>query len=284
VFTALVRLIQECRNMTSDSAKQNVHDFWNEASCGESLLLPSTDKVGFDTQASERYRLEPYIVDFAQFSASGGARVLEIGVGLGADHQRFAAAGAQLTGVDLTDRAVTHTRRRLALYGLASDLQVADAENLPFDSQAFDNVYSWGVLHHSPNTPKAILEVHRVLRNGGHARIMIYHTWSMVGLMLWLRYALLRFRPFTSMAEIYSRYLESPGTKAYTVAEARKLFDAFSRVEIRTVLTHGDLLESGAGQRHGGGLLTFARSVWPRWLIRRIAPGAGLFMLITAQK
>lgn len=76
---------------------------------------------------------------------------------------------------------------------------------------------------------------------------MIYHTWSMVGLMLWLRYALLRFRPWTTMAEIYARYLESPGTKAYSIAEARKLFAAFGNVKIQTVLTHGDLLESGAG-------------------------------------
>ena len=44
-------------------------------------------------------------------------------------------------------------------------------------------------LHHSPDTPKAIAEVWRVLKPGGEARIMIYHTWSLVGLMLWVRYA-----------------------------------------------------------------------------------------------
>jgi SAM-dependent methyltransferase len=270
--------------MDNDIGKQDVHDFWNEASCGEALYLSSSDRRGFDAQANERYRLEPYIAEFAQFTAARGARILEIGVGLGADHQRYAAAGANLTGIDLTERAVAHTRGRLALYGLTSDLRVADAENLPFATDMFDSVYSWGVLHHSPDTPKAIFEVHRVLRTGGHARIMIYHKWSLVGLMLWLRYALLRARPFTPMAVIYSQFLESPGTKAYTVDEARHLFKAYSHVEIRTVLTHGDLLESGAGQRHGGALLTVARAVWPRWLIRHFAPHAGLFMLVTAQK
>lgn len=79
-------------------------------------------------------------------------------------------------------------------------------------------------------------------------------------------------------------YLESPGTKAYSVAEARALFADFSDVQIRTVLTHGDLLESGAGQRHRGALLTVARRVWPRGVIRRVLPGAGLFMLIQAVK
>lgn len=81
---------------------------------------------------------------------------------------------------------------------------------------------------------------------------MIYHKWSLVGLMLWIRYALLGLRPWRSLTEVYARYLESPGTKAYSVAEARALFADFKEVRIRTLLTHGDLLESGAGQRRRG--------------------------------
>jgi len=210
--------------------------------------------------------------------------VLEIGVGLGADHQRFAEAGAELWGIDLTERAVEHTRRRLAAFGLSSTIAVGDAEALDFPDESFDQVYSWGVLHHSPNTPKAIAEVWRVLKPGGRANIMIYHKWSMVGLMLWGRYALIGLRPWLSLTEVYARYLESPGTKAYSISEARKLFSAFKEVRIKTVLTHGDLLESGAGQRHQGVLLTLARKLWPRRLIQRFFPHAGLFMLIDAEK
>jgi SAM-dependent methyltransferase len=264
--------------------KQQVRDFWNEASCGEALLLPATDRSGYEAQAAARYALEPYIPSFARFAEARGQSVLEIGVGLGADHQQFAQAGAKLCGVDLTERAIEHTRRRLQAFGLSSHLAVGDAENLDFADGSFDLVYSWGVIHHSPDTPKAVAEVFRVLRHGGSARVMIYHKCSMVGLMLWVRYALLRLRPWTSMAEIYAGHLESPGTKAYTVDEARGLFAAFSEVRIRTVLTHGDLLESGAGQRHQGILLNVARKLWPRGLIRRFLPAAGLFMLIDAVK
>src|SRR5437016_2153494 len=95
-----------------------------------------------------------------------GRRVLEIGVGLGADHQRFAEAGAELYGIDLTDRAVRHTQGRLALFGLTSKLEVGDAERLNFPDEYFDCVYSWGVLHHTPNTAAAIAEVRRVLKPG----------------------------------------------------------------------------------------------------------------------
>lgn len=268
----------------TDNDKNAVHDFWNEASCGEQLYLPGTAREDYLSEEASRYRLEPYIAEFAGFDSVEGKKVLEIGVGLGADHKRFAEAGAELYGIDLTERAVEHTKKRLSLFGLDSQVSVGDAEKLPFQDGEFDVVYSWGVLHHSPDTPRAISEVLRVLRPDGSARIMIYHKWSMVGFMLWVRYALLRLRPLTTLNSIYSRYLESPGTKAYSVSEARRLFHGFKEVTIRTVLSHGDLLSSGAGQRHEGALLSLARLIWPRKLISRFLSNAGLFMLIEARK
>lgn len=210
--------------------------------------------------------------------------MLEIGIGLGADHQQYAEAGANLYGIDLTERAVEHTLKRLTAFNMTSKLSIGDAEHLDFPNNFFDIVYSWGVLHHTPDTPKAISEVWRVLRRGGVARIMIYHKWSMVGFMLWFRYALLRLRPWLSMDKVYSDYLESPGTKAYSISEARSLFAAFSEVNIHTVLTHGDMLLGRAGQRHRGVILGIAQKVWPRWFIRRFLSNSGLFMLIVARK
>jgi SAM-dependent methyltransferase len=267
-----------------DVEKKTVQDFWERASCGEELYLHNAGRQGYVEQARQRYHLEPYIEPFAEFSSSKGRRVLEIGVGLGADHQRFAEAGALLSGIDLTERAVAHARRRLELFELTSALSQADAENLPFADASFDIVYSWGVIHHSPNTPAAVAEIHRVLKPGGAAKIMIYHRASLVGYMLWVRYALLGLRPWFTLTDIYARYLESPGTKAYSVCAARHMFAVFSSVEIKTVLTHGDLLESVAGQRHRGVLLEVARRIWPRALLRRFASGRGLFMLISATK
>ena len=242
-----------------DGEKQAVHDFWDLASCGEELYLQGRSAEHYRRQVETRYRLEPFIAAFAGFEKWKGKRVLEIGVGLGADHQQFSEGGALCTGVDLTARAVAHTRERFRKLELVSDLRVADAESLPFEDGTFDLVYSWGVLHHSPDTRKAVSEVLRVLKPGATAKIMIYHKHSFVGFMLWVRYALLRGRVLTSLGNIYARYLESPGTKAYTVAEARELFRGFGRVEIYTVLTHGDLLSSSAGQRHQGLLLSVAR-------------------------
>jgi hypothetical protein len=89
----------------------------------------------------------------------------------------------------------------------------------------------------------------------------------------------------TPLKQIYSQYLESPGTKAYSIAEARQLFAGkFTKVDIRVILTHGDLLSSAVGQRHRGVFLEFARLIWPRWLIRTFCKKYGLFMLISATK
>jgi SAM-dependent methyltransferase len=268
----------------NEATKQDVYQFWNAASCGEDLYLRSSDAAGYMAESAQRYKLEPYIPDFARFDSCGGLDVLEIGVGLGADHAEFARCGANMTGIDLTDRAIAHTKQRLDCLGLHSRLAVGDAERLEFADGSFDVVYSWGVLHHSPATPVAIREVWRVLRPSGVARIMIYHKWSLIGLMLWVRYALFRLKPFTSLSDIYATYLESPGTKAYSCAEAKNLFSAFGEVSISTVLTHGDLLSAEAGQRHRGKLLSVMRAIWPRWLIRRMFPRCGLFMLIEARK
>jgi ubiquinone/menaquinone biosynthesis C-methylase UbiE len=157
-----------------NQAKVDVREFWDRASCGEDLYLSGQDQDAYQAQAEMRYALEPYISSFAGFSKARNLRVLEVGVGLGADHQRFAEAGALLAGIDLTERAVEHTRRRLSTFGLMSDLAVGDAENLQFPDESFDLVYSWGVLHHSPDTPKAIAEVWRVFKREGGGR----ESWS----------------------------------------------------------------------------------------------------------
>jgi ubiquinone/menaquinone biosynthesis C-methylase UbiE len=266
------------------TSKEKVKAFWNEASCGEKLYLEGLSLDGFRKQAANRYDLEPYINSFADFDTTRGKKVLEIGVGLGADHQRFAEAGALLTGIDLTPRAIEMTRQRFHMFGLKSELQVGDAENLNFPDNSFDLIYSWGVIHHSPDTQKAINEIHRILKPGGKAKIMIYNKYSLVGFMLWLRYALLAGKPFMSLDAIYASQLESPDTKAYSESEAKFLFKQFVKLSVKIELTHGDLLTSRAGQRHEGALLNMARLLWPRWLLKKVCRRHGLFMLIHATK
>ena len=261
--------------------KKYVKDFWNESSCGEDLYLKGFRKEDYIEHSNIRYSLEPEIIEFGEFHNFSGLKTLDIGVGLGSDHMLLAKAGAILSGIDLTERAISHTKRRFELFDLNHNLFIADAENLPFKDSEFEAIYSWGVIHHSPDTQQCLNEIHRVLKPGGFAKIMVYHKHSLVVYMLWLRYALLAFHPFRSLDYILCNYLESPGTKAYTYSEIRKMLVKFKIVSINTPLGHGDLLSSNVGQRHRGYILNLAKRIWPRWFFRKFMSNNGLFMMIT---
>lgn len=265
--------------------KQEVREFWNEAPCGEVYAQGEDSKEKYEAHRQARYELEPVIPKFAKFESGKGLEILEVGVGMGADHIEWAKSSPKkLCGIDITQSGIDHTQQRLAIHGLSSNLQVGDAENLPFEDESFDMVYSWGVVHHSPNTQAAINEIHRVLRPNGTAKIMVYHKYSMVGFMLWARYALARGKIFTSLDEIFAKYMESPGTKAYSKNQGKQLLQKFSEAKIETQLSFGDVLEGSAGQRHQGIVLKLAKMLYPRFIIKTFFKTNGIYLLMEAKK
>jgi ubiquinone/menaquinone biosynthesis C-methylase UbiE len=267
-----------------DTLKAAVRSHWQAQPCGTREVSPEDRRRFFDQIERERYTWEPYLRPFARFEEGRGKRLLEVGVGAGTDFVNWVRAGAHATGVDLTDHGIALTRERLALEGLQAELSVADAENLPFPEDSFDLVYSYGVLHHSPDTAKAVREVHRVLRPGGTARVMIYHYPSWVCFMVWGVHSVARGRPWESPREAVYRHLESPGTKVYTVAEARELFRDFSRVTVRPQLGHGDLLLMPPAEKYQRPLHRLAWKLYPRGVIRRLGDRLGTALLIEAVK
>ncbi len=258
--------------------KDEVQDFWNAEPCGSRYLGEAED---FEAHARTRYELEPYIPSFAQFASSQGLRVLEVGVGMGADHLQWLKAGAQATGIDLSTISLERARRRCELAGLQPDLQVADAEHLPFPDATFDVVYSYGVMHHSPDTARCLREAWRVLKPGGTARIMLYHHPSLTGLMLWLRYGLLRAKSLRKT--VYER-LESPGTSTFTQPEVLHLMARFEKVSIKQVFSPGDLLLNQPSQRFRSLPYRIAWRLYPRTLARILGKKWGLFLLISGTK
>jgi ubiquinone/menaquinone biosynthesis C-methylase UbiE len=200
---------------------------------------------------------------------------------MGADYLEWLKAGAQATGVDLSSSSLDQAKLRCELAGYAPDLRVSDAEHLPFSDGTFDIVYSYGVMHHSPDTPQCIREARRVLKPGGTLRIMIYHHPSLTGFMLWLRYGWLRGK---SLRHSVRDHLESPGTKSYTQEEARALLQGFEQMEFRQVFSPGDLLLNEPSARFRGWAYRIIWRLYPRFLVRRFGARLGLFLLISARK
>ena len=192
----------------------------------------------------ERYRYQeyaPWMPRVMEFEKFRGARLLEVGCGMGTDLLQFARGGARCTGIDLTPRSVEITRHRFKLYGADGNFMISDGENLPFRSESFDVVYSNGVLHHTPDTAGSIREVHRVLRPEGVARIMLYHRNS---LNYWVEIVLRRgvlgmeFLRGRSAEDIMSRVIEfsdhdaRPLVKVYSRKQVRELFGMFTEVRV----------------------------------------------------
>lgn len=230
-----------------DSLKEEIRDYWNSQPCGTQFSDNSKyTRAYFDDIERHRYYIEPDIFSFAQFTRFHGKKILEVGVGAGTDFLQWVRAGALAFGIDATSEGVEHTKKRLDVYGLqAESLRVADCENLPFENGEFDLVYSWGVVHHTPDTPKAIREIIRVAKPGGIVKVMIYHRHSLLAYFVWVNRALFRGKPWKSLSWCLYNHMESPGTKAYTCKEAAKMLDGLpvDNVRIRSILTYYDRLE-----------------------------------------
>jgi len=224
--------------------KLRAREQWGQDPCG--AVYDREHELGtrafFDEVERYRYKeYAPWMPRVMEFEKFRGARLLEVGCGMGTDLLKFARGGAYCTGVDLTPRSIEITRHRFKLYGADGNFMISDGERLPFRSESFDVVYSNGVLHHTPDTAGSIREVHRVLRPGGVAKIMLYHRNS---LNYWLEIVLrrgvlgLEFLRGRSAEEIMSRVIEfsdhdaRPLVKVYSRKEVRELFKMFKDVRV----------------------------------------------------
>jgi SAM-dependent methyltransferase len=231
---------------TAEETKARVQAFWEADPCGaEHGDAPEGTPEFFAQVERRRAELEPFIARYADFPLTRGQRVLEIGVGAGTDFVRFARAGAQATGIDLTEHAIRLVRRRLENEELDATLLQADAEALPFPNGAFDRVYSWGVLHHTPDTARAVGEAQRVLAPGGRLCVMLYARHSWVAYGLWAKHGLLKGRPQRSLADVLAHHMESEGTKGYSVRELRAMFGGLEDLRIEKVQTPYDRAWAG---------------------------------------
>ncbi|SEF14508.1 Glycosyl transferase family 2 [Rhizobiales bacterium GAS191] len=279
----------EARQPGIQTLKAQVRDHWETDACGTRYGERSDRLEWFREITRRRYELEPYIPEFARFEQARGKSVLEIGVGAGSDFLQWCRHCDHATGIDLTEVGIALTRERLRLEGVAEErytLCTADAEALPFADNSFDIVYSWGVLHHTPDTAQAFREVLRVLKPGSQMRTMIYHVPSWTAAMLYFIHGLAKGQPTLSLRHAVYWHLESPGTKAYTVCEARELVQAagYKGVDVATRLGPGDLLLTKPSQKYEQWPFKLAWRFWPRPFIRMMGNRLGLYLLLVGRK
>jgi SAM-dependent methyltransferase len=221
----------------ADVSIQEVRNYWNARPCN---IRHSTAQIGtveyFNQVEARKYFVEPHIPGFASFEEWRGKKVLEIGCGIGTDTINFARAGASVTAVDLSSESLELARKRAEVFGLSDKIRFfeANAEHLAdfVDPEPFDLIYSFGVIHHSPN-PRQIVDHIRqnFVHEGSKVKIMVYYRYSWK--VLWM--LLQEGGKFWKLDEIIAKHSEAqtgcPITYSYTRGNAAELMGSGFKID-----------------------------------------------------
>ena len=248
---------------------EDVRDFWERNPlCAHQIPHPPGSPEFFAHFDRLRNALEPlsFLEQLLAPSRLRGKQVLDVGCGNGYILSLLARAQAITTGIDITPKAIQISQERFKAAGLDGRFLEANAEALPFPDSTFDCVFSLGVLHHTPDTEKAVAEIFRVLRPGGRLIMMLYHRNSFVNRVKHPIACLLTGKPMAqAINEVDGK--GNPKGDVYSKGEMRLLFKQFVIEKI------------------------FARLLVPRWarqLDRRIFDPFhkkwGWFLYLTANK
>lgn len=203
---------------------RKVEDYWNEQPCN---IKYSAAKIGskkyFNEVEKRKYFVEPHILEFANFNKWKSKKVLEIGCGIGTDSINFVRAGADLTIIELSAKSLNLCRRRFDIFNLKAKFYLGNAEELSsiVPIEKYDLIYSFGVIHHSPNPHKIIEEIKKYCSNKTEIRIMLYSKWSWKMLWIFLKYKTLSFKKYTEAQT------GSPISYCFSFKEIRKLLKNF---------------------------------------------------------
>ena len=211
---------------------------WTQHPCGSNYSdKPEFNREYFDQVEKHRYSTHPWLLKCIQSLDVQGKTVLEIGCGMGSDHLMLARKGGLMHAFDLGKRNLELTKHRLNIYGFSTKTVQGDGEYLPFADESLDIVYSFGVLHHFPNTQHAVSEIFRVLKPGGKCMVGIYNKNSIYfwWTLFFCQY-LLQGRWKTHTLKQHLSLLEYPNNnpnlvvRLYKKKEFLVLFQPFSRL------------------------------------------------------
>ena len=260
-----MKRIESAKEPDRPELLHDVRSFWTRNVNAERIMGNTISSANrgddqyFRDLEEQRYRSHYHILPWIE-EMKANRSVLEIGCGIGMDSLQLAMHGLELTAIDLTHIGVSTAKKRFNSNDISGNFVNADAGHLPFLDNCFDYVYSFGVLHHAPNTEATIDEVYRVLKPGGEARIMLYNRHSLNELI----HQITRI-PFEEKHEI------CPVVRRFTKNETRRMFRRFTHLTQSFEYVFGE----GYGKVY---------KYTPKFLYHFMSRTVGWHIMITAQK
>ena len=204
----------------ADSRIKAVESYWDQHVDDWKIASHKSGTPGFFRE-TEQYRFEKlhYLNERIPFDGQRGSDILEIGCGLGNDLSRFARAGARVTGIDVSARAIALSRANFEQRKLSGTFEQMNGENLQFGDNSFDLCYCHTVLQFTPDPGTMVAEIHRVLRPGGQAIIMALNRRS------WLM-----FLQRAMKTEI--DYMDAPEYHLFSAANLNQMMEPFSELSV----------------------------------------------------
>ncbi len=207
-------------NQDNIQLKEAVARYWNAHIHDLEIVKHEIGTLGFfddlDEYRFDKLRYLPGMVDFSGFK---NKKMLEIGCGAGIDLARFAAGGALVTGVDLSETAINLAKENFRLRGLKGDFLIVDGEALDFPDHSFDMVYVHGVLQYTPDAGAMAEEARRVLKPGGMLIGMVYNRRGWLNIM-------------SKFFKVGLEHEDAPVLDKYTIKEFKNILAGFTDVQI----------------------------------------------------
>jgi ubiquinone/menaquinone biosynthesis C-methylase UbiE len=243
--------------MNQQDLSLQIAAYWDERIHDLAITTHPVGTQGFFQQLDEyRYDKLNYLPRLINFESYRGKKLLEVGCGAGIDLIHFGRAGAILTGIDLSRTAIDLAQKNLEINGLQADLCLMNGEAMQFPDNSFDVVYAHGVLQYTSNANKMIEEIHRVLKPGGEAIMMVYNRISWLNLM-------------RTLTKVPLEHEDAPVLKKYSIRELKQMLAPFQsykiipeRFPVKTKL------HSGLKAKLFNGLFVGTFNIMPKSLVR----------------
>jgi 2-polyprenyl-3-methyl-5-hydroxy-6-metoxy-1,4-benzoquinol methylase len=220
-----------------DNLTQSVKKFWNDRPCN---IRHSKKEMGsleyFEEVEKRRYTVEPHILEFADFKNCNNKKILEIGCGIGTDTVMFAKNGGNVTAIDLSDKSVEITKKRFNVYKKKAEIVAGNAEELSsfIKPQTFDLIYSFGVIHHTPNPPAVIEEIKKFCDHKTVIKLMFYSKYSWKAIEFFILHSWrFGFNYKKTIQYFAEAQLNCPVAEVYSLNELKNFFKEFDIIEIK---------------------------------------------------